>query len=58
MEQTCNTEKGKGKAFWKKGHLSWTFKERIVFQISKGRKRTPDEVKSILQRDKKMFLIS
>ena len=41
------------------GHLIWTFKERIeVFQISKGRKRTPDELASIYKRGNKMFLIS
>lgn len=47
MEQTCNTEKGKGKAFWRKGHLSFQ-RERIgVLQISKGRKRASNGWKSI-----------
>ena len=41
------------------GHLIWTFKERIeVFQVSKGRKGTPDELASIYKRGNKVFLAS
>lgn len=52
MEQTHLAEKGKAKAFWKKGHLNWAFKERVgILQTSKGGKRTPGKWKSIYKKE-------